>query len=137
DELGRWFAGGRRKTAQAFAWIAPTPASIPGMFGEVLVNGRPLAEYFTRPMDREAVVFPFQVADRLGQFNVFLRVGGGGNTGQAEACQLAIARALLAADESTRSALGSSGVLRADVRMVERKKTGKPKARRSYTWVKR
>ncbi|KAJ2808827.1 37S ribosomal protein S9, mitochondrial [Coemansia guatemalensis] len=114
-----------------------SPAQVPGMFGEVLVNGRPLAEYFTRPMDREAVLFPFQAAERLGQFNVFVRVSGGGNTGQAEASQLAIARALLAADESTRSALGSSGVLRPDMRMVERKKTGKPKARRSYTWVKR
>ncbi|KAJ1727393.1 37S ribosomal protein S9, mitochondrial [Coemansia biformis] len=189
DELGRWFGGGRRKTAHAYAWLTPVeqpaltmesvsaavdrvaesvnqalreaglrpatsneeptaeaaaavdesslvPESVP--FGEVLVNGRPLVEYFARRTDRESVVFPFQVANRLGKFYAFLKVRGGGPTGQAEACQLAVARALSAAtDRSGRQAIKTAGLLITDGRAVERKKTGKPKARKSYTWVKR
>ncbi|KAJ2389043.1 37S ribosomal protein S9, mitochondrial [Coemansia sp. RSA 2611] len=106
-------------------------------FGAVLVNGRPLAEYFARQSDRESVIFPFEVARQLGQFNVFLQVHGGGPSGQAEACQLAVARALFSTNPSQLKVISDAGLLQSDKRVVERKKTGKPKARKSYTWVKR
>ncbi|KAJ2774860.1 37S ribosomal protein S9, mitochondrial, partial [Coemansia nantahalensis] len=188
DDLGRWFAGGRRKTARACVWLtpvarpaptiasvsravdeavaavglalreaglgpaaadaaaaAPTEAEIEAeavpesvTFGEVLVNGKPLADYFVRRTDRESVVFPFQVAQRLGHYYAFLKVSGGGSTGQAEACQLAVARALAAATgRDGHYSIRAAGLLTPDGRAVERKKTGKPKARKSYTWVKR
>ncbi|KAJ2850584.1 37S ribosomal protein S9, mitochondrial [Coemansia brasiliensis] len=105
--------------------------------GEVLVNGQPLADYFPRMTDRESVIFPFQVVNKLGSYNVFLKVRGGGHTGQSEACQQAVARALYATDTSSHKAIRDAGLLETDGRAVERKKTGKPKARKSYTWVKR
>ncbi|KAJ1901563.1 37S ribosomal protein S9, mitochondrial [Kickxella alabastrina] len=114
---------------------APSPAFT--SIGQVLVNGKPLPEYFVRPTDRESVLFPFHVANKTGQYNVFVRVRGGGHTGQAEACQLAIARALYAANRKQNAAIRTAGLLFTDGRRVERKKTGKPKARKSYTWVKR
>ncbi|KAJ2451790.1 37S ribosomal protein S9, mitochondrial [Coemansia sp. RSA 2336] len=105
--------------------------------GRVLVNGQPLADYFPRMTDRESVIFPFQVVNKLGNYNVFLKVRGGGHTGQSEACQQAVARALYATDVSKHAAIREAGLLKTDGRAVERKKTGKPKARKSYTWVKR
>ncbi|KAJ1859958.1 37S ribosomal protein S9, mitochondrial [Coemansia sp. RSA 2703] len=105
--------------------------------GQVLVNGRPLPDYFIRSTDRESVLFPFTVANKVGRYNVFIRVRGGGHTGQAEACQLAIARALYAANRKAHANVRAAGLLFTDGRRVERKKTGKPKARKSYTWVKR
>ncbi|KAJ2507720.1 37S ribosomal protein S9, mitochondrial [Coemansia sp. RSA 2049] len=106
--------------------------------GEVLVNGRALNEYFVRETDRESVVQPMVVAGTIGKYNVFLRVKGGGHTGQAEACQLALSRALVACNRRKHLApLSTAGLLVPDARFVERKKTGKPKARKSYTWVKR
>ncbi|KAJ1760616.1 37S ribosomal protein S9, mitochondrial [Coemansia sp. RSA 1807] len=106
-------------------------------FGEVLVNGKPLADYFVRPSDRDAVIFPLLVANRVGRYNVFIKVHGGGHTGQVDACQLAISRALSASNYGLRKHLVRAGLTRVDGRNVERKKTGKPKARKSYTWVKR
>ncbi|KAI9474374.1 37S ribosomal protein S9, mitochondrial [Coemansia sp. RSA 989] len=105
--------------------------------GQVLVNGQPLADYFPRMTDRESVIFPFQVVNKLGNYNVFLKVRGGGHTGQSEACQQAVARALYATDVGKHAAIREAGLLKTDGRAVERKKTGKPKARKSYTWVKR
>ncbi|KAJ2655315.1 37S ribosomal protein S9, mitochondrial [Coemansia sp. RSA 1200] len=106
--------------------------------GEVLVNGRALNEYFVRETDRESVVQPMVVAGTIGKYNVFLRVKGGGHTGQAEACQLALSRALVACNRRKHLIpLSTAGLLVPDARFVERKKTGKPKARKSYTWVKR
>ncbi|KAJ1719808.1 37S ribosomal protein S9, mitochondrial [Coemansia erecta] len=113
----------------------PTPRFT--TMGQVLVNGRPLPEYFIRSTDRESVLFPFTVANKNGRYNVFIRVRGGGHTGQAEACQLAVARALYAANRKAHAAVRAAGLLFTDGRRVERKKTGKPKARKSYTWVKR
>ncbi|KAJ1662105.1 37S ribosomal protein S9, mitochondrial [Coemansia sp. RSA 1813] len=105
--------------------------------GEVLVNGRPLAEYFVRDADRDAVLLPMVMSESVGQYNVFLRVKGGGHTGQAEACQLALSRALFSCNRGKHGAIMKAGLLTPDNRFVERKKTGKPKARKSYTWVKR
>ncbi|KAJ2463921.1 37S ribosomal protein S9, mitochondrial [Coemansia sp. RSA 2337] len=113
----------------------PAHAHLP--MGDVIVNGKPLAEYFFHGTDRDSVLFPFQVANKVGQYNVFLRVSGGGRTGQAEACQLAVARALYMSDRKAHVPVREAGLLRTDGRAVERKKTGKPKARKSYTWVKR
>ncbi|KAJ1799212.1 37S ribosomal protein S9, mitochondrial, partial [Coemansia sp. RSA 2598] len=113
----------------------PTPMFT--TIGQVLVNGRPLPDYFVRSADRESVLFPFTVTNKTGQYNVFVRVRGGGHSGQAEACQLAIARALYAANRKQHAAIREAGMLYTDGRRVERKKTGKPKARKSYTWVKR
>ncbi|KAI9499798.1 ribosomal protein S9/S16-domain-containing protein [Coemansia spiralis] len=113
----------------------PTVRHLP--LGEVRINGMPLAEYFAHGTDRESVLFPLQVVHKLGHYNVFVRVNGGGHTGQAEACQLAVARALYLANRKEHQELKKSGLLAADARFVERKKTGKPKARKSYTWVKR
>ncbi|KAJ2480551.1 37S ribosomal protein S9, mitochondrial [Coemansia sp. RSA 2131] len=122
----------------------PAPVSDTGVpepqfttFGEILVNGMPLADYFVRPTDRDAVVFPLLVTNRVGRYNVFIQVHGGGNTGQVDACQLAMTRALSASCYSLRKHLVRAGLTRVDGRNVERKKTGKPKARKSYTWVKR
>ncbi|KAJ2777371.1 37S ribosomal protein S9, mitochondrial [Coemansia interrupta] len=167
DSKGRWRAAGKRKEAIACAWLVPVEqnadeaakvkqpansaeaveaaasdatASDAADFttmGQVLVNGRPLPEYFIRSTDRESVLFPFTVANKNGRYNVFIRVRGGGHTGQAEACQLAVARALYAANRKAHAAVRAAGLLFTDGRRVERKKTGKPKARKSYTWVKR
>ncbi|KAJ2839778.1 37S ribosomal protein S9, mitochondrial [Coemansia sp. 'formosensis'] len=113
------------------------PAHAHAPLGDVVVNGKPLAEYFFHGTDRDSVLFPFMVANKVGQYNVFLRVSGGGRTGQAEACQLAVARALYMSDRKAHVPVREAGLLRTDGRAVERKKTGKPKARKSYTWVKR
>ncbi|KAJ2161117.1 37S ribosomal protein S9, mitochondrial [Coemansia sp. RSA 552] len=112
---------------------SPRPMNI----GRVLVNGRSLADYFPNMTDRESVIFPFQVASCLGKYNVFLKVEGSGRTGQAEACQYAIADALRRSERTKGGFLFRAGLLIPDPRQVERKKTGKPKARKSYTWVKR
>ncbi|KAJ1941095.1 37S ribosomal protein S9, mitochondrial, partial [Linderina pennispora] len=117
---------------------APEPISpILAHPGEVLVNGKPLAEYFARTTDRESVLFPFQTISKIGQFNVYGVVHGGGLTGQAEALQLAIARATHAMNRTLHDGIRRAGLLRRDPRTVERKKTGQPKARKRYTWVKR
>ncbi|KAJ1642762.1 37S ribosomal protein S9, mitochondrial [Coemansia erecta] len=149
DHLGRWRAAGKRKQAVACAWIVPieqtqavdsadsVDSQMFSKIGQVLINGRPLPDYFVSSTDRESVLFPFTVTNKTGQFNVFVRVRGGGHTGQAEACQLAIARALYANNRKEHAAIRDAGLLFTDGRRVERKKTGKPKARKSYTWVKR
>ncbi|KAJ2056105.1 37S ribosomal protein S9, mitochondrial [Coemansia sp. S146] len=122
---------------EAVKIVDNVPAHAHFPLGDVIVNGKPLAEYFFHGTDRDSVLFPFQVANKVGQYNVFLRVSGGGRTGQAEACQLAVARALYMSDRKAHVPVREAGLLRTDGRAVERKKTGKPKARKSYTWVKR
>ncbi|KAJ2556459.1 37S ribosomal protein S9, mitochondrial [Coemansia sp. RSA 1933] len=204
DDLGRWTAGGRRKTALATVIVAqvkqPDPESDAAIadglmaattgiadllaeirsvaeeiesegkskraatateeeeaecefikeepeetievvrhapLGEILVNGRPLAEYFVREGDRDAVLLPLVMTESVGKYNVFLRIRGGGLSAQAEACQLALSRALFSSSRGKHAAIMKARLLDPDRRFVERKKTGKPKARKSYTWVKR
>lgn len=123
--------------AERLARNEPPAPDILRELGEVIVNSKPLPEYFIRSTDRESVIFPMQVAQCVGRYHVFLRVRGGGHSGQAEACQQAVSRALVAADRKRNGAIRAAGLLVTDGRRVERKKTGKPKARKSYTWVKR
>ncbi|KAJ1911649.1 37S ribosomal protein S9, mitochondrial [Mycoemilia scoparia] len=119
---------------EEMATIVDEPSSI---IGEVMVNSKPLGEYFVRAYDRESTLFPLTLTEQLGNYRVWATVRGGGPTGQCEAVALAISRALSVADPSTMETLRRSGCLTRDPRTVERKKTGQPKARKRYTWVKR
>ena len=121
---------GRRKTAVARVYLRAGK-------GNWQINGRPLAEYFPRPLHVSQCQRPLEVAKTQGQFDVNVNVRGGGLTGQAGAIQLGIARALVASDESLRKALKTEGLLTRDARMVERKKYGQPKARKRFQFSKR
>ncbi|KAI0789120.1 SSU ribosomal protein S9P [Abortiporus biennis] len=103
----------------------------------ILVNNVPLTQYFPHQSDRERVVRPFKIAGLTGAFNVFAIVRGGGLTGQSGALSLGIAKGLAAHVPDVQAILKKAKLLRRDPRMVERKKTGRPKARKAFTWVKR
>ncbi|MDE2721412.1 MAG: 30S ribosomal protein S9 [Gemmatimonadales bacterium] len=105
--------------------------------GVVNVNGRPFEEYFTIPRHRSVVAAPLDVTGTRASYDIAVRVRGGGITGQAEATRLGIARALLAMDEDRRRTLRSHGMLTRDPRIVERKKPGRPKARKRFQFSKR
>lgn len=130
DSFGRSFGVGRRKESVSRVWV------IPGS-GELFINGRTLPTYCARLHDREQVLLPLSVTDRLAKYNVWAYVDGGGTTGQAEAIKLGLAKALVVQESELKTSLRAAGCITADRRRVERKKTGKPKARKSYTWVKR
>jgi small subunit ribosomal protein S9 len=130
DSLGRSYATGRRKNAIARVWVKPGK-------GEILVNGRKVGAYFARPVLRMLITQPFLVADRYNQFDVFCTVTGGGLSGQAGAVRHGISRALTNYEPELRSILKVAGFLTRDPRVVERKKYGKAKARRSFQFSKR
>ncbi len=130
DALGRSYATGRRKDAVARVWIKPGK-------GEIQVNGRKVGQYFARPVLRMLITQPFLVADRYNQFDVFCTVTGGGLSGQAGAVRHGISRALTNYEPELRSILKQAGFLTRDPRVVERKKYGKAKARRSFQFSKR
>lgn len=130
DEEGKSFTTGSRKTARAQAWL------IKGN-GQIFVNGVHFSEYFGLSHDREKLVVPFEATGTLGKYNVWAIVRGGGSTGQAGAISLAVSRGLVVHDPNLKPLLEEHGLLTPDIRQVERKKPGKPKARKSYTWVKR
>ncbi|KAI0703352.1 ribosomal protein S5 domain 2-like protein [Cerioporus squamosus] len=115
--------------------LAPAPVKVPTT--NILVNNIPLAEYFPHVSDRERIVRPFRIAGLIGAFNVFALVRGGGSTGQSGALCLGIAKALAAHVPDSEPLLRKAKLLKRDPRMVERKKTGRAKARKAYTWVKR
>ena len=121
---------GRRKTSVARVLMRRGS----GMWS---INGRVLNEYFTRPSHQRRLEEPFEATETGGQFDVFVRVRGGGQTGQADAIRLGIARALVAADEDLRTVLRPRGLLTRDPRKVERKKPGRPKARKRFQFSKR
>jgi small subunit ribosomal protein S9 len=121
---------GRRKSSVARVLLRPGG-------GQITVNGRPLEEYFPVHRHRSAVEEPLRVTETEGLYDVRIRVSGGGMTGQAEAAQLGVARALLEMDEDRRIALRSQGFLTRDAREVERKKPGQPKARKRFQFSKR
>jgi len=121
---------GRRKTAVARVYLRPGK-------GNWTINGRALAEYFPRPLYVEQCRRPLTVAKSDGQYDVMVNVRGGGLTGQAGAVQLGVARALVAADAAHRPPLKAEGLLTRDARMVERKKYGRPKARKRFQFSKR
>ncbi|HWP36585.1 MAG TPA: 30S ribosomal protein S9 [Gemmatimonadales bacterium] len=126
----RWQAVGRRKTSVARVYL--TPGS-----GKWDVNGRTLGDYFPRRSLVQHIQEPFAVTDTLGAFDVRALVHGGGMTGQAGALRLAIARALVGADDTHRRKLREQKLLTRDPRAVERKKPGRPGARKRFQFSKR
>lgn len=154
DKFGRTHGVGRRKTSTARAWVVEGS-------GEVLVNGKPINEFFGRVHDRESALWALKSMERMDKYNIWALVEGGGTTGQAEALAMAIGKCLSGHEPALRSRIrkGKSidtpeplsweesgadvkssriaGCLTRDPRMVERKKTGHIKARKSPTWVKR
>jgi small subunit ribosomal protein S9 len=130
DDLGRSYATGKRKDAVARVWIKPGA-------GKVLVNGREVATYFARPVLQMLVQQPFDVAERSGQYDVYCTVKGGGLSGQAGAVKHGISKALTYYEPTLRNVLKKEGFLTRDSRVVERKKYGKRKARRSFQFSKR
>lgn len=130
DSLGRSYATGKRKDAVARVWIKPGS-------GKVTVNGKPINDYFARPVLQMILRQPFSVAGVEGQFDVMATVAGGGLSGQAGAVKHGISKALQLYDPSLRSPLKAAGFLTRDSRVVERKKYGKAKARRSFQFSKR
>lgn len=130
DAQGRAYATGRRKDAVARVWIKPGS-------GKVVVNGRDQEVYFARPTLRLVIDQRFQVADRAGQYDVIATVKGGGLSGQAGAVKHGIAQALAKFEPALRGAVKAAGFLTRDSRVVERKKYGRAKARRSFQFSKR
>ena len=130
DKLGRSYATGKRKNAVARVWIKPGS-------GKVVVNGKEMAVYFARPVLQMILKQPFTVANVEGQFDVYATVAGGGLSGQAGAVKHGISKALQLYEPALRGALKAAGFLTRDSRVVERKKYGKPKARRSFQFSKR
>jgi small subunit ribosomal protein S9 len=130
DSLGRSYATGKRKDAVARVWIKPGS-------GKVTVNGREIEVYFARPVLRMVIGQAFTVAGVEGQFDVMATVKGGGLSGQAGAVKHGISQALQLFEPSLRPALKAAGFLTRDSRVVERKKYGKRKARRSFQFSKR
>ena len=130
DALGRAYATGKRKNAVARVWIKPGT-------GKVTVNGKDMDAYFARPVLQMILRQPFTVANVEGQFDVMATVKGGGLSGQAGAVKHGISKALQLYEPSLRGALKAAGFLTRDSRVVERKKYGKAKARRSFQFSKR
>ncbi len=126
----RWHAIGRRKTSVARIYLVPGS-------GKWIVNGRTLGDYFPRQSLVQHIQQPFTATDTLGAFDVKARVAGGGLTGQAGAMRLGIARALVLADDTHRKKLRMQGLLTRDARAVERKKPGRPGARKRFQFSKR
>jgi small subunit ribosomal protein S9 len=130
DSKGRAYATGRRKESVARVWIKPGS-------GKIIVNGRDEKVYFARPVLRMILRQPLIAANRDGQFDVIVTVNGGGLSGQAGAVRHGISRALVAYEPTLRPVLKPGGFLTRDPRAVERKKYGRPKARRSFQFSKR
>ena len=130
DKQGRAYATGKRKDAVARVWIKPGS-------GKIVVNGRDQEVYFARATLRLVINQPFQVADRDGAYDVICTVKGGGLSGQAGAVKHGIAQALSKFEPQLRSAVKAAGFLTRDPRVVERKKYGRAKARKSFQFSKR
>lgn len=130
DAQGRAYATGRRKGAVARVWVKPGP-------GRITVNGRDVEQYFARPVLRMVLSQPFVVGGRVDQYDVVCTVTGGGLSGQAGAVRHGISHALIRFEPALRGVLKAGGFLTRDSRVVERKKYGKAKARRSFQFSKR
>jgi small subunit ribosomal protein S9 len=130
DALGRAYAAGKRKDAVARVWIKPGS-------GKVVVNGKEMNAYFARPVLQMILRQPFQVAGVENEFDVMATVKGGGLSGQAGAVKHGISKALQLYEPSLRGALKAAGFLTRDSRVVERKKFGRAKARKSFQFSKR
>jgi small subunit ribosomal protein S9 len=130
DKQGRAYATGRRKDAIARVWLKPGS-------GKIVVNGREQEVYFARPSLRLVINQPFDIADRKGQYDVVATVKGGGLSGQAGAVKHGISQALTRFEPALRTIVKQAGFLTRDPRVVERKKYGRAKARRSFQFSKR
>jgi small subunit ribosomal protein S9 len=130
DKYGRAYATGKRKDAVARVWIKPGA-------GKILVNAREVDIYFARPVLRMMIQQPLIAAARAGQYDVVCTVAGGGLSGQAGAVRHGLSKALTNFEPELRSVLKKGGFLTRDSRVVERKKYGKAKARRSFQFSKR
>jgi small subunit ribosomal protein S9 len=130
DAQGRAYATGRRKDAVARVWIKPGS-------GKVTVNGRDQEVYFARPTLRLVINQPFSISDREGQYDVVATVKGGGLSGQAGAVKHGISQALTKYEPALRGVVKAAGFLTRDSRVVERKKYGRAKARKSFQFSKR
>ncbi len=131
DRFGTAWGTGRRKTSVARVRVAP------GGTGKFIINGRPINEYFCVERDQQSIQAPLHATEKLGTVDVTVNVKGGGTTGQAGAILLGLARALEALNPTLHQQLGDHGFLTRDSRMVERKKYGYKKARRSFQFSKR
>ena len=130
DKQGRAYATGKRKNAVARVWAKPGA-------GKIVVNTREVDIYFARPVLRMLIQQPLVAANRAGQYDITCTVSGGGLSGQAGAVRHGISKALLNYEPDLRGALKKGGFLTRDSRVVERKKYGKAKARRSFQFSKR
>ena len=130
DKEGRAYATGRRKDATARVWLKPGS-------GKVIINGKDQEVYFARPTLRLIIDQPFTITDRQGQYDVIATVRGGGLSGQAGAVKHGISQALTKYEPALRSTVKAAGFLTRDSRVVERKKYGRAKARRSFQFSKR
>ena len=130
DVKGRVYATGKRKNAVARVWLKSGP-------GKITINGKDVLGYFARPVLRMILNQPFAVSNRVGQYEVWATVNGGGLSGQAGALRHGISRALVQIEPELRPGLKQGGYLTRDPRVVERKKYGKAKARRSFQFSKR
>jgi small subunit ribosomal protein S9 len=130
DKYGRAYATGRRKDAIARVWLKPGS-------GKIVINGREQEIYFARPTLRLVINQPFDIAGREGQYDVIATVVGGGLSGQAGAVKHGIAQALTRFEPALRTVVKQAGFLTRDSRVVERKKYGRAKARRSFQFSKR
>ena len=130
DAQGRAYATGKRKDAVARVWVKPGS-------GKIMVNTRPFEIYFARPVLRMLIQQPLASTNRAGQYDVVCTVSGGGLSGQAGAVRHGIAKALMNYEPDLRGTLKRNGFLTRDSRVVERKKYGRAKARRSFQFSKR
>jgi small subunit ribosomal protein S9 len=130
DKQGRAYATGKRKNAVARVWIKPGG-------GKVMINAKPVETFFARPVLRMLIQQPLVAANRQGQYDVVCTVSGGGLSGQAGAVRHGISKALTHYEPDLRAVLKRNGFLTRDPRVVERKKYGRAKARRSFQFSKR
>jgi small subunit ribosomal protein S9 len=130
DKQGRAYATGKRKNAVARVWIKPGS-------GKIVVNTRPVEQFFARPVLRMMIQQPLVTTNRNGQYDVICTVSGGGLSGQAGAVRHGLAKALTYFEPDLRPPLKKGGFLTRDSRVVERKKYGRAKARRSFQFSKR
>ncbi len=125
------YAFSKRKTASARVRLYEKGE------GKIVINGKDMKEYVTDPFLIDVIMFPLKLTEKAKNVDISIKVIGGGKSGQADACRTGIARALLALDENLKSTLRQAGLLSIDSRVVERKKPGLKKARRSSQWAKR
>jgi small subunit ribosomal protein S9 len=130
DKQGRSYATGKRKDAVARVWVKPGA-------GKIMVNDRAVETYFARPVLRMLIQQPLTLANRQGQYDVVCTVSGGGLSGQAGAVRHGLSKALMRYEPELRGILKRGGFLTRDSRVVERKKYGRAKARRSFQFSKR